>query len=198
MFIRRILDKEKDSSIKIIGLGDIGNKITVKLKENGCKYHTIAINPDMRDAIGVPDTKLIVGLKTNKGLGCRTNIELANECFEENKDEIESILKGNTNTYIITGSLSSTSFAAGLNYLIDIINKLNNKNIIIIASDSTDYENDVRKKIKETCLTTLNDNKNNIAKLSILNITKEDEDIIKYYDKLSNKMINKINIIIKR
>ena len=82
MFIRRILDKEKDSSIKIIGLGDVGNKITFKLKENGCKYHTIAITPDMRDAIPCPDTKLIVGLKTNNGLGCQTNLDLATKCFE--------------------------------------------------------------------------------------------------------------------
>ena len=193
MFIRRILDKEKDSSIKIIGLGDVGNNIVIKLKEEGCIYHTIAITPDMRDALDSPDTKLIVGLKTNKGLGCQANLELAQKCFEESLDELNSILRSdvNTNTYIIVGSISSSSFTIGSKYLIDIINKLNNKKIYIITSDSTTYENDIRKDIKDKCLNTLKE-----YNPIIVEQTKQDESIIEYYDKLNSIMINKINEII--
>ncbi len=195
MFIRRILDSEKDSSIKIIGIGDVGNNIVIKLKESECKYHTIAINPDMRDAIGIPDTKLIIGLKVNKGLGCRTNLELAKECYEESLNEIKSIIKSNTNTYIIVGSLSSTSFAVGLKYILNIINELDDKKIYIVASDSTNYENETRKNIKELSLTIIKDKQSGIFKYSTLNISKFENCIYdpERYEQLNNEMIRKIN-----
>ena len=87
--------------------------------------------------------------------------------------------------------MSSSSFTIGTKYIIDIINKLNNKTIHIIASNSTKYENDIRKQIKDKCINTIN--KYNPI---IVEQAKQDESIIDYYDKLNNIMIDKIEEII--
>jgi len=205
MFLKRILDSEKDSSIKIIGIGDVGCIVVNKLYESGCKYHTIAINPDMRDAIGIPDTKLIVGINSNNGLGCRANQQLAQKCFDESIKELDSIIRDNSNDisgknrakkYILVGSLSSTCFFVGIKYLIDIINKIGDSKIYVVSSDSSDFEGDIRKILREKCISMINDYKQNnyLEEVKIVN-SHERNNNIDYYDILNNKMINEIFLL---
>ena len=90
MFVKRTLDKDKNSKIRIVGIDNFGNNVIDNL--HNVDYHKIVITPNTSDAYGIPDTKLIIGYNVNDGLIVGNNEKLSKEIFEESKKEIKHLL----------------------------------------------------------------------------------------------------------
>lgn len=125
MFVRRILDKEKNSTIKIIGFGQGGTHVVYELFSKNCPYHTISVLTRANDTIPVPDTKLIVGKKIANGLGCNLDLSIGSKCFDEDIDELYSLLLGHTDDIILVSGIAGGFAGSGLIKMIELINERN-------------------------------------------------------------------------
>lgn len=178
MFIKRILDNEKNSRIKIIGVGNLGNSIIDKFYKKNLEYHTIVITPNEGDGFGIPDTKLILGYNTNRGLPIVSDEETAQAIFEESKNEIESILRNHSeyssnDNIIITGGIGDNLSNVIIPEILKLNNKIANKNrkVFVIVSTPFKFEGTQKNNNSKIYLNKLEEMKNNniIDKLVIIN-----------------------------
>ncbi|MBI4359320.1 MAG: cell division protein FtsZ [Candidatus Nealsonbacteria bacterium] len=100
--------------IKIVGVGGAGgNALTrmAKLKVSGVDL--VAINTDVQDLKKtVADTKLRIGQEITRGLGTGMNPEIGRKAAEEQRGEIEAVLKDSEMVFITAGFGGGTGTGA--------------------------------------------------------------------------------------
>ena len=116
MFIRRIKNEEKNSKIKIIGIGKAGHSIVMKLYNKKIKYHTCAITGwDGGTCWESPDTYLLL-CDNNGNTKMKHTKEEANMLYDNHIVEIDSMLNHNLggNVYLIL----TLSIGGGMGYIL--------------------------------------------------------------------------------
>ena len=209
MILRRIFDFEKKEGIKIIGIGGGGSNVINELFESGCKYHLISITTEYK-TFPLSDTKIVLGLKTNKGLKSNCNLEIAKKCFNEDIDEVENIIYGPADHIILVAGLSHGTGTACVPLIAKLIKKINDDRsakikVYVVVTTPFNFEmvfkdpNVVVKSVKE--LQKLERN-NIIDKLvvidaeSVNNKKKSDSSLTSLFDKLNKREIEEILKII--
>lgn len=137
MFVKRTLDKDKNSKIRIVGVNDLGNVIIDNFYN--MDYHRIVITPNMSDAYGIPDTKLIIGYNINNGLPIGNNVKLSQDIFDESRKEIENLLI-NYSEYIADDNIV---FIGGVG---DTLSSIVLPSIIELNKEVTDRAKDIHRK----------------------------------------------------
>lgn len=107
--------EEKDVvNIKVIGVGGGGGNAVNRMIDNGMKnIEFIAVNTDKQVLRASKATyKIQIGEKLTKGRGAGGHPQVGAEAAEENRDEIESMLKGTDMIFITAGMGGGTGTGA--------------------------------------------------------------------------------------
>ncbi len=108
------IEMELFAQIKVIGVGGGGNNAVNRMIAAGLKgVDFISVNTDAQALeLAKSGTKLQIGAKLTKGLGSGGNPEIGRQAAEENRDEIESVLKSSDMVFITAGMGGGTGTGA--------------------------------------------------------------------------------------
>jgi cell division protein FtsZ len=108
-------DIETFARIKVVGVGGSGNHAIGRMME--CKLkgvEFVAVNTDAQDLHHCSAAeKIHVGKNLTKGLGAGMNPEVGRQAAEENRDEIQEVLKGADMVFVVYGAGGGTGSGAG-------------------------------------------------------------------------------------
>src|SRR3989339_309015 len=108
-------DMETFAKIKVVGVGGAGGNIVSRMVE--CKIQGVefvAVNADAQDLhhCQAPQ-KLLIGKNLTKGLGAGMNPDIGRQAAEENRDEIQEIVKGADLVFVTYGLGGGVGTGAG-------------------------------------------------------------------------------------
>lgn len=106
---------ETFARIKVVGVGGSGGNAISRMIECNLKgIEFVAINTDAQDLHhSKANEKLHIGKNLTRGLGAGMNPEIGRQAAEENRDEIQEILKGTDMVFVVYGSGGGTGSGAG-------------------------------------------------------------------------------------
>jgi len=103
------------TKIKVVGVGGSGGNAVSRMKK--CKIQgveLIAINSDAQDLRKIwADQKIRIGKKLTQGLGTGMNPEIGKKAAEEQREEIQEVLKGSDLIFVTYGVGGGTGSGAG-------------------------------------------------------------------------------------
>lgn len=105
---------ETFARIKVVGVGGSGNNVIARMKEVGLRgVELIAVNTDAQALHqSGAEEKLHIGKNLTKGLGAGMNPEIGRQAAEENRDEIQDILKDADMIFVTCGMGGGTGTGA--------------------------------------------------------------------------------------
>lgn len=106
---------ETFAKIKVVGVGGAGGKALSRMmqqKIHGVEF--VAVNTDAQDLhFSNAPVKVHIGKNLTKGLGAGMNPEIGRQAAEENRDEIQQVLKGADMVFVTCGLGGGTGSGAG-------------------------------------------------------------------------------------
>jgi len=105
---------ETFARIKVVGVGGSGGKVISRMMDTKLKgVEFVAINTDAQDLHHnrAPE-KVHIGKNLTKGLGAGMNPEIGRQAAEENRDEIQEVLKGADMVFVTCGLGGGTGTGA--------------------------------------------------------------------------------------
>lgn len=135
------------TKIKVVGIGGSGGNAISRMKKSKIAgVELIAVNTDYQDLKKIrADFKLQIGKKLTQGLGAGMNPEIGRKAAEEQKTDIEKILKG-ADMIFLTGGLGGGSFTGAAPVIAEISKSLGILTIAICTLPFS-FEGNYRKKI---------------------------------------------------
>jgi cell division protein FtsZ len=105
---------ETFARIKVVGVGGSGNHVISRMIEVGLSgVEFIGINTDSQDLHHCKSPeKIHIGKNLTKGLGAGMNADIGRQAAEENKDEIQDVLKNTDMVFITCGLGGGTGTGA--------------------------------------------------------------------------------------
>ncbi|MCK4591910.1 cell division protein FtsZ [Candidatus Parcubacteria bacterium] len=105
---------ETFARIKVVGVGGSGNHVISRMIEEGLSgVEFIGINTDSQDLHHCRSTeKIHIGKNLTRGLGAGMNADIGRQAAEENKDEIQDVLKNTDMVFITCGLGGGTGTGA--------------------------------------------------------------------------------------
>jgi len=104
-----------NKKIKVVGIGGSGSNAVSRMKK--CKIsgvELIALNADAQDLKKTKaDFKIRIGRKLTQGLGAGMNPSIGRRAAEEQREEIQSALKGADMIFVVYGAGGGTGTGAG-------------------------------------------------------------------------------------
>ncbi|MEA1926548.1 MAG: cell division protein FtsZ [Patescibacteria group bacterium] len=106
---------ETFARIKVVGVGGSGGNAISRMIERKLKgIEFVAINSDAQDLHhSKAGEKIHIGKNLTRGLGSGMNPEIGRQAAEENRDEIQEVLKGTDMAFIVYGMGGGTGSGAG-------------------------------------------------------------------------------------
>jgi cell division protein FtsZ len=106
---------ETFARIKVVGVGGSGGNAISRMMETKLKgVEFVAINTDSQDLHQNKATeKVHIGKNLTKGLGAGMNPDIGRQAAEENRDEIQEVLKGADMVFVTCGLGGGTGTGAG-------------------------------------------------------------------------------------
>lgn len=213
MFIRRIKNEEKNSKIKIIGIGKAGHSIVMKLYNKKIKYHTCAITGwDGGSCWESPDTYLLLCDNTGNTKMKHTKEEAIKLC-DKHIVEIDSMLNHGIggNVYLVL----TLSIGGGIGYILPriidqyLINYNKERGItphiyvvFAINSFNTDIGDERTKEMLDILNKYVEEDK---IELVVVDATDIKESIkgkrvglVEYFEQVDDTVCDKINEVIER
>lgn len=148
---------ESFAKIKVIGIGGSGcNAVTRMVKQRIKGIDFIGINTDAQALhfCKAPE-KILIGKNITRGLGAGMNTDAGKEAVEENREEIEAILKGADMVFVTCG-LGGGTGTPGTPVVAEIAKKLGALTIGVVTKPFS-FEGKKRKEIAEEGLSNLKD-----------------------------------------
>lgn len=107
-------DIETFAKIKVVGVGGSGNNAISRMIESKIKgVEFVAINTDAQALHhSKASEKVHIGKNLTKGLGAGMNPEIGRQAAEENRDEIQEVLKGSDMVFVTCGLGGGTGTGA--------------------------------------------------------------------------------------
>lgn len=106
---------ETFAQIKVVGVGGSGGNAISRMIECNLKgIEFVAINTDAQDLHhSKAGEKIHIGKNLTRGLGAGMNPEIGRQAAEENRDEIQEVLKGTDMVFVVYGAGGGTGSGAG-------------------------------------------------------------------------------------
>ena len=107
-------DIETFARIKVVGVGGSGNNAITRMIDSKIKgVEFVAINTDAQALHhSKASEKVHIGKNLTKGLGSGMNPEIGRQAAEENRDEIQEVLKGSDMVFVTCGLGGGTGTGA--------------------------------------------------------------------------------------
>jgi cell division protein FtsZ len=108
-------DIETFAKIKVVGVGGSGNSAVSRMIDSNIKgVEFVAVNTDSQALHhSRAAEKVHIGKNLTKGLGAGMNPEIGRQAAEENRDEIQEVLKGTDMVFVTCGLGGGTGSGAG-------------------------------------------------------------------------------------
>ncbi len=107
--------KSGKATIKVVGVGGMGNNAVTQLFEMGIQGADLyALNSDAQHLdISKADRKILIGKELSRGLGCGGFPEKGRECAKESVSELKKLVGGADMVFVVTGLGGGTGTGAG-------------------------------------------------------------------------------------
>lgn len=150
-------DIETFARIKVVGVGGAGNNAISRMidaKIKGVEF--VAINTDAQALHhSKASEKVHIGKNLSKGLGAGMNPEIGRQAAEENRDEIQDVLKGADMVFVTCGLGGGTG--SGASHVVAEAAKELGALTIAVVTKPFSFEGAQRKAIAEEALQNLKD-----------------------------------------
>jgi len=137
------------TKIKVVGVGGSGGNAISRMKK--CKIEgveLIAVNADDQDLKKIKaDVKVRIGKKITQGLGTGMNPDIGRRAAEEQRTEIEEVLKGADMVFVTYGAGGGTGTGAGP-VIAEIARNLGALTVAIVTKPFS-FEGQVRSQLAE-------------------------------------------------
>jgi len=173
------------TKIKVIGVGGAGCNTIHRLYNTGLDIDFISLNTDIQDLQKKKSSKKIrIGKKATNGLGAGMCPELGKLSAEENRFEIEEVIKG-TDILFITSGLGGGTGSGAMPVVAEIA-KQNNILTIGVVTLPFSFEGKKRKKVALDALAEIEKNIDTLVVIpndKLLEIVSEDSTVENAFEK---------------
>lgn len=188
--------------IKVVGIGGGGGNAVSRMSRDfihGVEF--IAINTDHQDLDHCNvRRKVYIGKNLTRGLGTGMNPELGRQAAEENRSEIEEVLKGADIVFLAAGLGGGTG--SGASPVVAEIARQNGALVLAFVTKPFSFEGSQRSRIAEEALMKLKDKVDVLVPISndrIFSLITKDVSILKAFaaidDVLKNAILGIVEII---
>lgn len=188
--------------IKVVGVGGGGGNAVSRMNKDFIRgVEFIAINTDHQDLDHCNvKKKLYIGKSLTRGLGTGMNPELGRQAAEENRSDIEEVLKGSDIVFIAAGLGGGTG--SGASPVVAEIARQNGALTLAFVTKPFSFEGTQRASIAEDALMKLKDKVDALVVISndkIFSVINKDISILKAFaaidDVLKNAILGIVEII---
>jgi len=141
-----------NTKIKVIGVGGSGGNAVSRMKK--CKIQgveLIAINSDAQDLKKIrADKKIRIGRKLTQGLGTGMNPEIGKRAAEEQREEIQEVLKDSDLVFVTCGEGGGTG--SGASPIVAEISKNLGSLTVAVVTKPFSFEGQTRMRIAEASI----------------------------------------------
>lgn len=157
---------KSNTKIKVVGVGGSGGNAISRMKK--CKIEgveLVAVNADDQDLKKIKaDVKVRIGKKITQGLGTGMNPDIGRRAAEEQRTEIEEVLKGADMVFVTYGAGGGTGTGAGP--VVAEIAKNLGALTVVIATKPFSFEGQARSQVAEKGLETLKEKVDSLIVIS--------------------------------
>lgn len=155
-----------NTKIKVVGVGGSGSNTVSRMMRAKIKgVELIAINADAQDLKKArAHLKLRIGKKLTQGLGTGMNPEIGKRAAEEQREEIQEILKG-TDLVFITGGFGGGTCSGASPVVAEIAKSLGALTLAVVTRPFS-FEGSLRRKIAEAGLRKLKEKVDTLITIS--------------------------------
>jgi len=180
-------DIKTAARIKVVGVGGSGGNAISRMIESNVKgVEFVAINTDAQDLHhSKASEKVHIGKNLTKGLGAGMNPEIGRQAAEENRDEIQEVLKGADMVFVTCG-LGGGTGSGGAPIVAETAKELGALTMAVVTKPFS-FEGAQRKSIAEEAL-------ENLKKRVDTFITIHNDRLLSIIDKKMT-LINAFNIV---
>ena len=173
--------------IKVMGVGGGGGNALTRMSKDPIRgVEFIAVNTDLQDLETCEARRKIhIGKAITRGLGAGMNPELGQQSAEENREDIESVLKGTDMVFITAGMGGGTGTGAAP-VIADIARDMGILTVAVVTKPFA-FEGSARMRIAEEGLTRLRDKVDTLLVIpndKIFNIIDASTPVLKAFDKI--------------
>jgi len=140
---------KSNTKIKVVGVGGSGGNTLSRMKKSKIKgVELIAINADAQDLRKTKaDLKVRIGKKLTQGLGTGMNSEIGRRAAEENRAEIQEVLKDSDMIFITCG-LGGGCGTGGSPIVAEVAQELGVLTVAVVTKPFS-FEGQARRQIAE-------------------------------------------------
>jgi len=157
---------KSNTKIKVVGVGGSGGNTLSRMKKSKIKgVELIAINADAQDLRKTKaDLKVRIGKKLTQGLGTGMNSEIGRRAAEENRAEIQEVLKDSDMIFITCG-LGGGCGTGGSPIVAEVAQELGVLTVAVVTKPFS-FEGQARMKIAEAGLRKLKERVDSLITIS--------------------------------
>jgi len=157
---------KSNTKIKVVGVGGSGGNAISRMKK--CKIEgveLVAVNADAQDLKKIKaDAKVRIGKKITQGLGTGMNPDIGRQAAEEQREEIEEVLKDSDMVFVTCGMGGGTG--SGASPVVAEIAKSLGALTVAIVTKPFSFEGQVRSHVAENGLRRLKEKVDSLIVIS--------------------------------
>jgi len=181
--------------IKVLGIGGGGgNAITRMSKDPIRGVELVAVNTDVQDLESCEARRKIhIGKAITRGMGAGMNPELGQQSAEENREEIEAVLK-DTDMIFLTAGMGGGTGTGATPVIADIARDMGILTVAVVTKPFS-FEGSARMRIAEEGLAKLRDRVDTLLVIPndrIFNIIDASTPVLKAFDKIDEILKNSV------
>lgn len=192
---RRGSSKRPIVKIKVLGIGGGGGNAISRMSRDPIRgVELVAINTDLQDLESCEARRKIhIGKAITRGMGAGMNPELGQQSAEENREEIEAVLK-DTDMIFLTAGMGGGTGTGATPIIADIARDMGILTVAVVTKPFS-FEGSARMRIAEEGLTKLRDRVDTLLVIPndrIFNIIDASTPVLKAFDKIDEILKNSV------
>ena len=192
---RRGATKRPVVRIKVLGVGGGGGNAISRMSKDPIRgVELVAVNTDVQDLESCEvRRKIHIGKAITRGMGAGMNPELGQQSAEENREEIEAVLK-DTDMIFITAGMGGGTGTGATPVIADIARDMGILTVAVVTKPFS-FEGSARMRIAEEGLSKLRDRVDTLLVIPndrIFNIIDASTPVLKAFDKIDEVLKNSV------
>lgn len=193
--VRRSASKKPVVKIKVLGVGGGGGNAITRMSRDPIRgVELVAINTDVQDLESCEARRKIhIGKAITRGMGAGMNPELGQQSAEENREDIEAVLK-DTDMIFITAGMGGGTGTGATPVIADIARDMGILTVAVVTKPFS-FEGSARMRIAEEGLGKLRDRVDTLLVIPndrIFNIIDASTPVTKAFDKIDEILKNSV------
>ena len=193
--VRRGSSKKPVVKIKVLGIGGGGGNAISRMSRDPIRgVELVAINTDIQDLESCEARRKIhIGKAITRGMGAGMNPELGQQSAEENREEIEAVLK-DTDMIFLTAGMGGGTGTGATPVIADIARDMGILTVAVVTKPFS-FEGSARMRIAEEGLSKLRDRVDTLLVIPndrIFNIIDASTPVLKAFDKIDEILKNSV------